>query len=261
MLLTFSVYAFMGEHLDLRHIMGAGIAITRGSAASLSFCYSVLLLTMCRNLITKMKEHSLHQYIPLDSHLQFHKIVACTALFFSILHAAGHLVNFYHVGTQPIDHLHCMTKEMSFASDQRPGIDFWFFQTLTGLTGIGLYIIVCFIFIFAHPRIRKRAFNFFWMTHQLYVLLYVLSILHGLARLTGPPRFWIFFIFPGIVYTIDKVATLRTRYMKLDILETELLPSDVVKIKFYRPPNMKVLSGQWIRFTCTTLMPEVSLVF
>ena len=127
-IIFFSVYAFMSEHLDLRHIMGAGIAITRGSAASLSFCYSLLLLTMCRNLITKMKEHSLHQYIPLDSHLQFHKIVACTALFFSIMHAAGHLVNFYHVGTQPIDHLHCMTKEMRFATDQRPGIDFWFFQ-------------------------------------------------------------------------------------------------------------------------------------
>ena len=36
----------------------------------------------------------------------------------------------------------------------------------------------------------------------------------------------------------------RTRYIALDILETELLPSDVVKIKFYRPPNMKVLSGE-----------------
>ena len=66
----FVFYAFMAEHLDLRHIMGAGIAITRGSAASLSFCYCMLLLTMCRNLITKMKENSLHQYIPLDAHIQ-----------------------------------------------------------------------------------------------------------------------------------------------------------------------------------------------
>ena len=79
----------MSEHLDLRHVMGVGIAITRGSAASLSFNFCLLLLTMSRNLITKMKEHSLHQYIPLDSHLQFHKICACTALFFSILHTIG----------------------------------------------------------------------------------------------------------------------------------------------------------------------------
>ena len=44
----------------------------------------------------------------------------------------------------------------------------------------------------------------------------------------------------GIIYSIDKICTLRTKYMKLDILETKLLPSEVIKIKFYRPPNMKV---------------------
>ena len=52
-----------------------------------------IILYRCRNLITKMKENSLHQYIPLDSHLQFHKICACTALFFSVLHTVGHLVS------------------------------------------------------------------------------------------------------------------------------------------------------------------------
>ena len=93
----------------------------------------------------------------------------------------------------------------------------------------------------------RQNTNFFIFFHS--------SILHGLGRLTGPPRFWIFFLFPGLVFIIDKMATLRTRYMKLDILETELLPSDVVKVKFYRPPNMKVLSGQWIRFSCTGIPP------
>ena len=129
----FVFYAFMSEHLDLRHVMGVGIAITRGSAASLSFGYCLLLLTMCRNLITKMKEHSLHQYIPLDAHLQFHKIVACTSLFFTILHCIGHLVNFYHIATQPVAHLHCLSSELNFASDERPNIGYWLFQSLTGI--------------------------------------------------------------------------------------------------------------------------------
>lgn len=79
----FITYSYLSEHTDLRHVMGYGIAITRGSAASLSFCYSLLLLTMCRNLITKIREIPLHQYIPLDSHIQFHKIVAITGLFFT----------------------------------------------------------------------------------------------------------------------------------------------------------------------------------
>ena len=64
----------MSEHSDLRHIMGAGIAVTRGCAAALSFDYALLLVTMSRNLLTKLKESWLHQYVPVDSHLQFHKV-------------------------------------------------------------------------------------------------------------------------------------------------------------------------------------------
>jgi hypothetical protein len=36
---------------------------------------------------------------------QFHKICACTAIVFSLMHTTGHLVNFYHVSTQPSHHL------------------------------------------------------------------------------------------------------------------------------------------------------------
>ncbi|KAK5639843.1 hypothetical protein RI129_010654 [Pyrocoelia pectoralis] len=249
-------YSFMAEHTDLRHIMGVGIAITRGSAASLSFCYCILLLTMSRNFLTKLKEFSVQQYIPLDSHIQFHKIAACTALFFSLLHTVGHIVNFYHVSTQPVENLKCLTNEVRFPSDYKPSITFWLFQTITGVTGILLFIIMCIIVIFAHPVIRKKAYKFFWATHSLYVPLYLLCLVHGLAKLTGEPRFWIFFLGPGALFILDKVVSFRTRYIPLDVIETELLPSDVIKIKFYRPPNLKYLSGQWVRLACTAFKPQ-----
>lgn len=69
---------------------------------------------------------------------------------------------------------------------------------------------MCIIIVFAHPMIRKKAYKFFWFTHSLYVLLYALSLIHGLARLTGAPRFWMFFIGPGIVFTLDKVGRIAT---------------------------------------------------
>ena len=87
------------------------------------------------------------------------------------------------------------------------------FQTLTGLTGIALYTIVCIIFVFAHPLVRKKAYNFFWLSHQLYVLLYILSLLHGLARLTAEPRFWLFLVVPGM----KQVAKVGTNFGILDI--------------------------------------------
>lgn len=178
-------YSYLNEHTDLRHVMGVGIAITRGSAASLSFCYSLLLLTMCRNLITKVRETSLHQYIPLDSHVQFHKIVAWTALFFTIVHTIGHCINFYHVSSQPLDHLKCLIKEMAFDSDNRPDFLFWMSKTVTGVTGVLLFALVSAIFIFAQEKIRRKAYRWFWRVHNLYPLLYILSLLHGLAKLTG----------------------------------------------------------------------------
>lgn len=64
---------------------------------------------------------------------------------------------------------------------------------------------MCIIIVFAHPTIRKKAYNFFWSTHCLYVVLYVLCLMHGLARLTGAPRFWLFLIGPGITFILDKV--------------------------------------------------------
>lgn len=58
------------------------------------------------------------------------------------------------------------------------------------------------------------------------------------------------------VHTCLQVVSLRTKHIPLDVIETELLPSDVIKIKFYRPPNLKYLSGQWVRLACTAFKPE-----
>ena len=74
-----------------------------------------------------------------------------------------------------------------------------------GVTGVLLFVIMCIIFVFAHPVIRKRAYPWFWRAHSLHVLLYALCLVHGLARLTGAPRFWIFFLGPAVIYTLDKV--------------------------------------------------------
>lgn len=243
----------MSEHTDLRHIMGIGIAVTRGSAAALSFCYSILLLTMSRNLLTKLKETSIYQYVPIDSHVQFHKICACTALFFTLVHVAGHLVNFYHIATQPLERLMCLSPEMTFASDFKPNFPYFLFKTLAGITGVILYTMCCIIFIFSTSNVRQKAYNYFWMAHQFYILLFLLALLHGLQRLTSEPNFWLFMIGPATVFVIDKVVSLRRGYMELDVLETELLPSDVIKITFYRPPNFTFRSGQWIRVACEAI--------
>lgn len=229
----FIIYSFLSEHMDLRHVMGVGIAITRGSAASLSFCYAMLLLSMCRNIMTWIRTMGIREYIPLDSHVKFHKVVAMTALVMTVLHTVGHCINFYHVTQQPVEHLRCLTKEMQFSGESRPTFFYWIFQTVTGSTGLLLWILCSIVYVFAQQKVRQRAYSIFWSTHKLYYLIYALTLLHGSSKLTGSPRFWIFFMIPAILFTIDKIMSLQAKLLQLEIFETECLPSGKFSLDYY----------------------------
>ena len=98
--------------------------------------------------------------------------------------------------------LDVLTQEIFFPPGTRPDLSYWLFGTMTGATGIALYCVAVTIALFALPQVRKKAYRFFWLTHQLSVLLYLLCLVHGLARITQPPKFWIFFIGKQLLSTL-----------------------------------------------------------
>ena len=77
------VYAVEREVPGLRRIAGYGVAVTRGAANAMMYTYACLLVTMCRNLITKLRDTVLHRYIPFDEAVSMHKYVAFWAGFFT----------------------------------------------------------------------------------------------------------------------------------------------------------------------------------
>ncbi|ELU06497.1 hypothetical protein CAPTEDRAFT_191097 [Capitella teleta] len=248
----FYYYAVEQEHIGLRSIAGYGVALTRGAAAGMSFTFSLLLLTMCRNTITRLRETVINLYIPFDSHISFHKIVACAALFFTVVHIVGYCFNFYHVATQPVSFL-CMFDEIYFRSDFLPKVDWWLFKNLTGITGILLVLVICIIYIFATATSRRHIFNAFWITHQFIYLLYLLIFLHGASRIIQEPSFLYYFIGPGIIYMFDKVISLSRSKKELSVVRAELLPSGVTFVEIKRPVDFEYRSGQWVRLACDPL--------
>lgn len=76
-------YSVEREHSGLRRIAGYGVTVTRGAASAMMFTYSSMLITMCRNTITLLRDTPLHVYIPFDSAVQMHKYIAMWALFFT----------------------------------------------------------------------------------------------------------------------------------------------------------------------------------
>uniref|UniRef100_A0A8C4V6M8 Ferric oxidoreductase domain-containing protein n=1 Tax=Falco tinnunculus TaxID=100819 RepID=A0A8C4V6M8_FALTI len=101
-------YTFASPSTGITQTTFVGIIISRGSAACISFMYSYILLTMCRNLITVLRETFLNHYIPFDAAVDFHRWIAMAALIFSVLHTAGHIVNVYIFSVMPLSVLSCL---------------------------------------------------------------------------------------------------------------------------------------------------------
>ncbi|NXJ82003.1 DUOX2 oxidase, partial [Trogon melanurus] len=248
-------YAFTSPSTGISQTTFVGIIISRGSAACISFMYSYILLTMCRNLITVLRETFLNHYIPFDAALDFHRWVAMAALIFSVLHTAGHVVNVYIFSVTPLSVLSCLFSSV-FTDDgsQLPQKYYWwFFQTIPGMTGVLLLVILAVMYVFATHHFRRVSFQGFWITHHLYVLLYVLVIIHGSYALIQQPRFHIYFIIPALIYGADKLLSLSRKKVEIGVLKAELLPSGVTHLQFQRPQDFDYKSGQWVRIACVAL--------
>uniref|UniRef100_A0A672UPL0 NAD(P)H oxidase (H2O2-forming) n=1 Tax=Strigops habroptila TaxID=2489341 RepID=A0A672UPL0_STRHB len=248
-------YAFASPSTGIAQTTFVGIIISRGSAACISFMFSYILLTMCRNLITVLRETFLNHYIPFDAAVDFHRWVAMAALIFSVLHTAGHIVNVYIFSVTPLSVLSCLFSNV-FVDDgsQLPKKYYWwFFQTIPGMTGLLLLVILAVMYVFASHHFRRVSFQGFWITHHLYMLLYVLVIIHGSYALIQQPRFHIYFIIPALIYSADKLFSLSRKKVEISVVKAELLPSGVTHLQFQRPQDFDYKSGQWVRIACVAL--------
>ncbi|XP_077992197.1 dual oxidase 1-like [Glandiceps talaboti] len=241
------------EHRGLRRIAGYGVTVTRGAASVIMFTMSALLVTMCRNTITHLRSTFLSRYIPFDSAVDFHKVIAGTMILFTCVHVTGHSINFYHIATQPADDLTCLFRDFFHRSHQLPKFQYWLFSTTTGITGVMLVIVLAIMVVFATPIARRYVYNAFWATHKLYLLLYILTILHGSGRLVIEPIFHYFLLGPAILFTLDKLVSISRKKDSIKVTKVELLPSDVVYLEWKRPTDFTYKSGQWIKISSAAL--------
>lgn len=76
-------YGFQDRSSGVTESSMVGIIVSRGSAAGISFLFPYMLLTVCRNLITMCRETFLNSYIPFDSAIDLHRLMAMTAIILS----------------------------------------------------------------------------------------------------------------------------------------------------------------------------------
>ena len=97
-----------------------------------------------------------------------------------------------------------------------------------GLTGVLLTIILAVMVVFSLPCVRRKGFfEVFYWTHNLFILWYILLILHA-------THFWKWFLVPGLAYIIEMILRSKViklaRYGRTYVQEGILLPSKVARV-------------------------------
>ncbi|XP_067931933.1 dual oxidase 1-like [Watersipora subatra] len=248
----FIYYYHSNEHNGARQTLSLGVAFARGAAEVISFTFSILLITMCYNMVRFMRETVLNLYIPFDKNIVFHKIVAWTALAFTAVHTVAYGFNYYFLASGPASHA-CFFKTTPYDSDAFIRVGPTLYTSLPGVTGVLLLLTLIVMYIFASQTARRYMHSTFWIVHKLFIFLYILMTVHGLLWLTQKPQFFTYFIGPCTLYIIDKVLSVTRRKMKLKIIEADILPSNVTRVLFKRPANFEYKSGMWVRIACDAL--------
>lgn len=82
------------------------------------------------------------------------------------------------------------------------------------------------------PAVLRQAYHAFRVTHMLNILLYFLTIAHGLPKLLDSPKFFYYVVGPGVIFIIDRIIGMRQQYKSLRISKAEIYPSGK-RITFY----------------------------
>ena len=73
---------------------GVAVAIARGCGQCLNFNPVLVIILMMRRGLTLLRSARFANFLPLDQHIELHKLTGYTIVFFATLHTIAHLINF-----------------------------------------------------------------------------------------------------------------------------------------------------------------------
>ncbi|XP_026447126.1 respiratory burst oxidase homolog protein D-like isoform X2 [Papaver somniferum] len=242
-------------------IMGYCVCTAKGSAETLKFNMALILLPVCRNTITWLRNKTkLGAFVPFDNSITFHKIIAIGIGIGVAVHALAHLTcDFPRL-------LHASEKEYEpmkpyFGEDQ-PENYWWFLKGVEGVTGIIMVVLMAIAFTLATPKLRLKkdsGFNMFWYSHHLFVIVYTLLIVHGIKTYLSKDWYtkstWMYLAVPITLYTCERLLrSFRSRVKSVKILEFNEYP-DVMAIHMSKPEGFEYKSGEYMFVKCPAVSP------
>ncbi|KAF9289250.1 hypothetical protein BGZ68_009735 [Mortierella alpina] len=246
--LAFFNYHYSDNFEIARSKLGITLPVARGAALVLHVDSGMILFPVCRTLISWLRSTPLNRIVPFDKAIAFHKSIAYSIVFFTVLHTIAHYVNFWRLAKAEPDKYHFWT--LMFVSGP-------------GLTGHLMLLFLGIMVVTSLPSVRRRKFEVFWYWHHLFLGFFGVFSIHGAFCLLTPDRpphckdiasFWKYWVASGFMYLLERIMREWRAGQKTVISRVILHPSKVVEIQI-KKEDCQALAGQYIFLCC----PEVSL--
>uniref|UniRef100_A0A672N3J9 Cytochrome b-245 heavy chain-like n=1 Tax=Sinocyclocheilus grahami TaxID=75366 RepID=A0A672N3J9_SINGR len=193
-----------------RELLGSALAWARAPAAVLNFNCMLILLPVCRNLLSLLRGSFIYFALlkQLDKNLTFHKLVAYMIALMTAVHTVAHLLNAEWYTNSFQGRYGPLASKLSMLGDSRelnttylnpfrsnsttPTI--FVFTTIAGLTGVVITLALILIITSSMEVIRRSYFEVFWYTHHLFIIFFAGLVFHGAGRIvrsqqvTNPPH-------------------------------------------------------------------------
>ncbi|XP_010522982.1 PREDICTED: respiratory burst oxidase homolog protein D-like [Tarenaya hassleriana] len=251
-------------------VMGYCVCVAKGGAETLKFNMALILLPVCRNTITWLRNKTrLGVVVPFDDNLNFHKTIAGGIVVGVILHAATHLAcDFPRLLSADEETYEPMIKYFG----EQPDSYWHFVKEVEGVTGILMVVLMAIAFTLATPWFRRNklnlpsflkkltGFNAFWYSHHLFVIVYALLIVHGiklyLTKTWYQKTTWMYLAIPIVLYSCERlIRAFRSSVKPVKILKVAVYPGNVLALHMTKPNGFKYKSGQYMFVNCRAVSP------
>ncbi|KAM4662246.1 NADPH oxidase 1 [Discoglossus pictus] len=194
----FMIYEKGKNYAYTRVLLGSALAWARGSAACLNFNCLLILLPVCRNLLSFLRgtctfcQRSMRKQ--LDNNLAFHKLVGYTIALMTAIHTIAHLFNmewFYNGAQDGTGTLSGMIS--SIGDDDNDWVNpfrhktdtpsYMAFTTIAGLSGVVITLALILMITSSTEFIRRSYFEVFWYTHHLFIVFFIGLVIHGAGQI------------------------------------------------------------------------------
>ncbi|CAF4628797.1 unnamed protein product [Rotaria sp. Silwood1] len=190
------------SYFYLRVLIHDGISIARASALCLNFNCLLILLPVCRNLLSLIRYILPHCIIQsrfrrfiirlFDQHIEFHRCIGYAICFWSLIHVGAHIYNYERFINVHNEHKSLISVlNLLYLQSSQSQINPFdkissntlsigaMLSTTAGITGIILCICLLVIISSSTRLIRRSYYEIFWFIHHFFILFFICLILHG----------------------------------------------------------------------------------